>query len=756
MKSGFRVLSWVLVLGCCGTILPAADRVIDSRLNYRIIVPEKATAAEAYAAQELAGELRTIFTRPLVFSPGLEGPIDFLVGFGESAAASGFPDWRRNREHPGEFGLFRRGNQILFFGFDDPRVNPRSAKGQAGTLSSVYYFLTRKAQAAYFAPGKEGARYVTDPEIDLPAGVEWVRPAYRLRGLNLETKEYSQEEMAQYFRRLLGNVPDELTYTVNYQFLNRWPQRFEKEHPEWFGMHGGKRYTGSYPYHFPCLSNPGVLRQIVSDLDGELAGLPAGSRRVRLFCDAPYLRCECEQCARSPIALYCAEGDNSEEIYTYINKIAREVRKKYPDTVFFTQTKNNAYSTVPVTEPPERDIVIEVLTARPAVEDYSKSLDLMRSWRNAGALVLLKSYPRYPAWKNYPIMNPAFASDYFRTFQGVAEGPRQSDLRENVPFSFCALNQYIQARATFEGDLDAESAVADFCALAYPGAEAEMVEFYQVMENLLGRNSVWENPLYQSYRADKLAAPYAILTKARSKVTDDRYLAPLIRDFAAFKKASEAVYNVVAAHDRLLAAYREKQEKTVSDLNLPVGEIVGLELYPKNPTVDFQPGAVKLSNDGRALICDFSLLDDRPEAIKTACSENHVGPVWDDDCVEIMIAPETRNFPYLQIAVNALGVYRVCEHRTAGRQLFEVAEPALKTTARRAPNGWDVRVAIPLELVRKYLDEGRTGRLGIFRTAASRSPAQCSAINPAPGRGYHNPEEYARLVLAAGMEEDGE
>ncbi len=735
--------------------LHAADRVIEERLNYRILIPENATDVEEFAARTLAAELRKIALHPLKLTPEAAGPLELLVGFGETARQSNFPDWKRSGNQSGEFGIIRSGNRILLSGYDDPRVHAETAFGQAGTLSSVYWFCGAKAQAHYFAPGANGVKYTVDPVLDVAFGAEWVQPAYRVRGLSLACREFTKQEMAQYYRRMLGNLPDDVRPTVTYHFWKQWPQRFQKAHPEWFGLHGGKRHTGDYPYHFPCLSNPEVFRQIVRDLDEKLAQLPAGSRRVRLFCDAPYARCECADCAQLPAAAYCQAGDNSEEIYTYINKIAREVRKKYPDTLFLTQTKNSAYGRLPVTEPPEKNLLIEVLTGRPAVMDYTPSCELMKTWRDAGVRVLLKSYPRYPAWKNYPIMNPEFLADYFRTFQGVAEGPRQSDLRSNVPFSFCALNCYIQMRALREGDLDAESAVADFCALAYPGAETEMADFYRTMEDLLGKNSVWENPLYGALRADRLAEPAALLKAAAAKVQDPVWLAPLERDFAEFRKQAQAVFPIVAQWDRFHAEFLEHQQKLTSNLRFkPAAAPLRLRLYPKSPLADFQPGQVDIAlTENGALRFEFTLLEIAMDKIKITAHENHTGSPWSDDSVEIMIAPPAGNAAgYLHLGVNAAGVFRAAEqHGIRNLKELSACNPAI--SVQRTEGGWNLSITLERKDYEPYLVDG-AGRIGIFRTAFGHGAAQSSAIVPALSRGYHQLDEYAEFRVESAADAD--
>lgn len=730
---------------CLPVVLSApADQIIEERANYRIILPDNPSPVVKFAGDELQYYLEKIYNGPAKLDKETPARIDFLVGFPAAGVWAGFTGLPGLDRFPGGFGVFRRGHSILMHGLDDA-VEPLSTRGRTGTLLSVYYFLQKYAGVVFFAPGEHGVVIPRDTVITVKEGDDLPEPSFEVRGFSLNTKEFPAAGMAKFFKQRLCNIPDWAAYQYYYMFLNKWPKRFRDSKPELFAIRNGKRFTGSYPNHFPCLSNPEVFSIVCSDLI-EVINKDPKITNIRVFSDAPYNRCECEECRKAPVAEYIKNNDNSEEIYSYLDRIAAVIHQTRPDMVFMTQTKGHSYSHPPQTRKMSPNIVVEILTNRPAVGDYSGYAELCEEWRKAGVRTLLKSYPRYPAWKQYPIMNPLFTVNYFKSFQGKTHGSKYSDLTAGAPYSFAALNCYVQSRILFDAGLDGKELIAEFCAAAYPGAEKEMCRFYEIMEALLGANQLWADPMLTAYQYDKLREPAGLLAQAAAKATDSYWLDALVRDFTAFMGEAEKRKNEMAAHQEEINKIRAVQDQ-YRTLKVPAAPAsVTAVLSPSKIYGDYQESEVSMSGSHGSLVLKFTAHEKLPAEIAADCSEDHQGSMWADDSFEIMLAPPETQYPYYQIIVNSNGKYRVLYREKPGR-MSERTELTLKASGGVGGSGWHAAIEIPLDKVSDAVREGR-GRIGIFRnrlpndkTDMQRSGVRISSAS------FHEYGEYSKLEL---------
>ena len=104
--------------------------------NYRIIVPDKASAIEKAAAAELKLHLSKSFTSSLKLNGKVPEVISFYVGNSEKTPFAGV-------RCKGEFAIFRKGNDFLFTGVDTPNGNLMRLTDDCGTFHSVVYFAQK-------------------------------------------------------------------------------------------------------------------------------------------------------------------------------------------------------------------------------------------------------------------------------------------------------------------------------------------------------------------------------------------------------------------------------------------------------------------------------------------------------------------------------------------------------------------------------------------------------------------------------------
>jgi hypothetical protein len=185
--------------------------------------------------------------------------------------------------------------------------------------------------------------------------------------------------------------------------------------------------------------------------------------------------------------------------------------------IFHVQTKGASYHQPPRSINLPENVTITILTGQFHRPDYEQIRQKCAQWRAAGAWAIAKSYPRSPEMKDYPIMNPHRIAEYYRELAGHIEGTMSAEGRGTVNWSFSALNNYVHCKVMSDSTIDVDKVIAEFCALAAPGASAELKAFYDCMEQLLSTANFRDDPLMNCYISFRLKEPRKLLDAALKK-----------------------------------------------------------------------------------------------------------------------------------------------------------------------------------------------------------------------------------------------
>lgn len=705
-------------LSCCAAVwlccsgMPAAESIQIQ--NIRIVTAEKASGIEKSAAGELSRHLGKIYSSPAEINGQKAGTATFYVGLSPEAVAAGFINLPAGENLPGKFGVFRRGNNFLFYGYDTPNGDIYTLKHNCGTLLAVEYFLQKYLNVKFFLPGDEGVKYTRDCAIIFPAMQDLPKPSYESRGFQSAGKNVDKKSMMLFFRRRLGQVPEWSIRDYYYQIYNKWNKRF-KDKPEMFALHNNKRINAKYPLHFPCTSNPAVVKQVIDDVRYVIKKRPS-TKVIRFFCDAPVKGCECAECTGSPAGKLTRGADYSETVYAFFSQIGNTLVKDHPGLYFHIQTKGNHYYRPPQTEKLPPNTVVWVLTGHFLAPEYPAVREICANWKKAGARILLHCYPRPPGMKDFPLMNPHRIAEHFKQLQGAAAGLVRSEGGGKVPYSFSALNNYVQSAIMFDTSLDVEKIIDEFCSLAAPDAAEELRKFYDAMEGLLKGAGFWDEPLFNCYARFRLETPRRLLNAAVKKAPANKFLQQLSKDFAHFEKQSDAAIPNGKSAEYVRELYRQFSYRQSPVKLTAAGET--LKLVPFAFYNDFQPGTVTLAGTGNALklkfVCQEKVMDKFSAA---ATSENKLS-IWNDDTVEIFIASPGRENPHIQLVGNAGGCYQAFIRNDRG-----VLEPQEKFPAyckgSRNKDSWSIEWLIPFSQLEKFKVKD-TVAMAIYRSRPAR------------------------------------
>lgn len=750
-------VSLIAAVFCCTSAY--AGQVAVERLNYRIVTPDNPGKIHKLAASELGKILEKTYSEAIKLN-GSDAPVVFYVGVSGEAIMSGFTDLP---EIYGKFGVFRKTRNILFYGWDDKDIDPeRESYGEAGTLLSVYYFLSKYVGTGFYFPGETGYSVTKNKEIKFKAEKEMPRPSYLLRGFSLMTKEYTAQELNIFFRRSLCSIPRWGHKDNYYIYMDNWKKRFWDTHPEYFMMKDGKRISEKYPNHVPCFSNPEVIKQTVADIIEDLNRNPSKTT-VRLFCDAPINLCDCEKCKEMEERKYTGEGERAcEAVYGFQKKVADLLHQTHPDIYFMTQTKGTSYYQPPKLVKLGSLFTVEVMTNMHSTKlmDLEAGIKSAIEWRNAGVRTFLMGYPRYDdiPTKNMPVITPQFYSEYLNAFKGLTYGADRTELRFN-PYSFSALNQFVFARTLFDVDADVDELIKEFCTFAYPGAEKYMRKFYKEMEELYRqRKSVHSDPLSDIYYYDNLEKPMEYLNDAKENLKEKSvFFDKLHDDFTAFyKRSGEEKRKVDESREKNKKKRDELDKLTGKTLKIPYMDIpwdavetdarfegaLKLDFSTMAYYNDFQEARAYLACDKKYLYIWLVAREAKMPDIVNKCAENNKGPIWSDDSFEIMLVPP-KTEKYYQVIVNSLGTYRGFARVKGKNNSEDAPEFKIEVKPEVLSDRWRLKVKIPLAQFGDA-DFGRDWLFDIFRNRNCGGKVQMSGIRLL-GDSYHKVDEYCRV-----------
>ncbi len=318
--SGVIAIALALAAPPQGVDLAALD-------GWDIVVAEDAIPSERYAAVELQSMLATATGRTLPVVTRVSHPERHIfVGLSQAMCSNG------------------AGFSIEEFGSEDLRIVIRDeviviAGGRPrGTLYGVYTFLEDYV----------GVRFLTPAHTHVPVWGGWhvVGPVDRFYHPPLFSRWsfYAETNRSQVFsaRSRTNTVAIDPKFggktglkNINHSFHELLNSRgFGADHPEYFPLIDGRRLNRTAhdaSENQLCLTNPDVLRIVTQRVLQRLGAQP-GLKNVSVSQNDCEQYCRCPSCA----AIDEREGTPMGSLLTFVNAVADETAKEYPDTLIGT------------------------------------------------------------------------------------------------------------------------------------------------------------------------------------------------------------------------------------------------------------------------------------------------------------------------------------------------------------------------------------------------------------------------------------
>jgi hypothetical protein len=482
----------------------ASTLVKDGKSSYSIVIAADAVAPEKNAAEELQKYLLEVTGVKLpIVTENEKTPGACRILLGQSKAVKNLlpdTDWK---------GLGFDGIIIKSVG-DDLVI---SGGRPRGTLYAVYTFLEDIVGCRWwtstesFIPkkptleiGKQNIRYV--PKLQYREAFYRETNSNPLFSLKLKLNGVNQQVPADY-----GGHYDIIGWCHTFYRLIP-PDKYFKDHPEWFSELEGKRTTRISQL---CLTNEEMRKELVKNALELIKANPTAGI-ISISQNDGEGQCQCEKCR----AVEAEEGSPSGPLIRFVNAVAEDIEKEYPD--FLVETLAYTYSRKPPLKVKPRHNVmvrlcsIECRFTKPLNSEDNKSFrDDVDGWKKAGANLYVWDYVTNFSNCIFPHPNMRVLAPNIRylTDSGAIGIFQQGDASSTVG-DFVKPRAWVISHLLWNPSLDEKKLMAEFIN-GYYGAAAPYISAYL---DLIHNSAERDNALLGCYYEDADFLKLDVMNKA--------------------------------------------------------------------------------------------------------------------------------------------------------------------------------------------------------------------------------------------------
>jgi hypothetical protein len=447
----------------------------DGKPSAVIVLGADATDAERTASKELAEGLKQVTGADFAVvdsDAGRSEPVRIFVGQTETVKKlmPGF-DWNSLRYdgiliQPMKDGLVLAG--------DRPR----------GTLYAVYTFLEDNIRIRWWTPD---ASFVPNkPTLKVNVSPRKYVPPFRCREtfyakvINVNPVFATRMKLNGHFQAIPPEYGSHYTIAgfVHTFFALLPPDKYFKDHPEWYSEIDGKRVsTGQL-----CLTNEDMRKELTRvALEWVKANPTAGI--ISVSQNDTFQPCQCSNCQ----AVVKEEGAESGPLLRFVNAVADDIGKQYPD--FLVDTLAYQYTRKAPAKVRPRDNVdirlcsIEADFARPLTADTNKSFFTdLESWRSIAGKLYIWDYTVDYSNLLLPFPNLRVLAPNIRLFaKSNVLGLFEQGDGYNQDANLVGLKTWVISHLMWDPTLDADKLTREFLNGYYGKAGPYLYDYIQVI-----------------------------------------------------------------------------------------------------------------------------------------------------------------------------------------------------------------------------------------------------------------------------------
>ena len=790
-----RVMSAILII--FAAVLSGAELKIaeNGQAQAGILIPANARPIVKIAATELADYLGKITGAKFTVGEKSAFKTNFKIGFGDPAGLD-----------QSEFIIRTRGNDIEIYGHDTARKFNwffcHYDCTEKGSLLGVYHLLDLLG-VRWVTPDFEHVPAIRDLTIkDLNIRFKPVfldrnpgAASYNFMTKYADSREYMKNaDGAHKFavrnfkspRNIITGCHSE--YALGLQKDPEWlsDQTRIRLSPE------GKRTPG-----FSCWTHPDVMNLWIKAADDYFAGksiTEAGFKYTR----GPYMhskwpypfisadefmidpsdhfggndgRCYCERCNEFRKKHPCA--DDSEIIWRVIAKVAEHIHRKYPGKYITTLVYPPKREIPSIKLPP--NVRVKICLSGPkqmhAPKAYVNDMKQVERWKEyTGNPVSVWCYHLVGFNEAMPDIvetYPRKIAAYIKALRGKSLGIFME--MGGGSYTRDSVDSYIALRMLKNPDLDVEKELRDYYRYTYGPAAEDARKFFDRLEYLFGyfwektvpdrakglvnpwppRDAALQEKLWTiAYTEKELESLGKILEAVIAKTKNTGYAknAGLVRKY---------VYEpMVNTRNLRMAKEAVRLKSGLTAVKVSGSEFPPAEIWEKAPVFKLIPGrrfqvslrapaSFQLASSKTHFFIRAELNEaDMKKTVWDPKRKNVDGAIWNDNCVEIYIAPMNKEEMVHQILVNDRGAWS-SRHYGKGINVWKNLDNC-KIAVDRLKDRWIVKAAIPYQSFGSEISELRFNLVRTHRVKGQ--PVEYATTCPLALYGvWHIPDHYGTV-----------
>lgn len=468
----------------------------DMKTNYRIVLDEKASESEQWAAIELQHWLNEISGAYFRIQYLNEAPIQYLdrphvglrilIGFNDTIKK--ITQETAPADLDESFRYYNSGSDIFIYGGK-----------QRGTMYGVMSFLENELGCRWYTPTvtmipkREELKFKSYNHAESP-GIR-VRNDFYFEAFDPVWAARNKMNGRKGYARQPGGV--ECYWGVHTFYSLVPPSEFFDKHPEYYSLIDGKRI---YKRAQLCLSNPDVLNIMIERVKNRMRESP----EYLIYCVSQgdwRNPCQCDKCQK----IVKEEGSESGIVVWFVNQVAKAVEKEFPDK--FIGTLAYEYTQTPPRNIHPRDnVVIRLCPIDACVSHDLKTcpenksfMEDMKGWSAISPHLYIWDYVVNFTTYIMPYPNINVLQSNIKTFRennaiGIME---QADYQSRGG-EFSELKCYLLSRLLWNPDCNTEDVINDFM-YGYYGRAGKYIRQYF---DLLNSRITPETHMYIGLKSD--------------------------------------------------------------------------------------------------------------------------------------------------------------------------------------------------------------------------------------------------------------
>lgn len=595
-----RVWQWALlvVVVAGGFRAAGASEIVlaeGGRSPFQIVIAEQATPSTRYAAEELQRFLQemTGAKLPVVTDATPAGPHEIVVG--QSARLKRLGVAIDFKALGAEGYVLRTVGPHLVIAGGAPR----------GTLYGVYGWLEEHLGCRWFAPGvsriPRRQRLVLGELNQTKVPILEYREPFTFDCFDGDWCARNRVNSSS--GRLEARHGGKIRFGSGF-FCHTFaslvpPQKYFKEHPEYFSLVRGKRQDG---YAQLCCTNEEVIRLCT---EGVLAAMKAQPDAFvfSVSQNDTDKHCECDRCQ----ALAQKEDSQMAPVLYLVNRVAEAAEKQFPDkaveTLAYQWTRRP-----PKTMRPRPNVIIRLCSieccfshplATCSSPENQRFVEDLRGWAKVCNRLWVWDYVTDFAHYLLPFPNQRVRNDNIRLFvQNNVKGIFEQDTYETPHSELAALGGYLTAKFLWNPEADENAVMNEFLEGYYGGAAGPIRKYIDLLHDHVERENlhvhIWAPPSSPHLTTALLVQANALWQEAEKLVAADAEVLRRVQisrmsvDYAIVERARNAAARPGGADAALVALAKERFAPYVETLrtsglkNLREGRPLNLEEYRAN------------------------------------------------------------------------------------------------------------------------------------------------------------------------------